>query len=101
MKGSEPPRIKVKPQNIKTMEIQIKGFNVKISAKDEQLYHTKHNQHDTLTLLNWLSMALHSGANYQDSITCHAIADDMRNAARELFTICKENGLYEPHNKTR
>lgn len=79
------------------MKIQFHDYEINITAKMKG--NAKAYKEDTQYLLNFISCAMHSGANWQDAQGCHFLADDMRNSGRKIFETLDKQGFYKDINK--
>ena len=74
------------------MRVVLDGNIVEIRAKNcEEGRFTKT---DTMNVMNWLSLCLKEAAKYNEEIGCPVCANEMREAADNLYEKLKKYGYY-------
>lgn len=76
------------------MKLIIDGMEVEIRAKQNSDTDNKDKRETTLWLLNQISLAFQTSADYHDRLGCNAIAKDMRQKGSDIYEYLDSKGLY-------
>lgn len=75
------------------MTIKLGAFELNLSAKYS--FNKRANKSDLISVLNELSLVYMEAARYNETISAHAVANDYKKKADQLYNLCKDMGAYE------
>lgn len=77
------------------MTISIDGYTIDIKAKYGASADRRMNKHDTMSVLNLISIWASEAARKMDRDGCHSIAKSARDAGNNIYLLLDSKGYYD------
>lgn len=80
------------------MTIMINGYEVEIKAKYTNFgahHNERFNKHDTMAVLNQISIWAHEASERYTSIGCNALSKTAKNASNDMYEVLESKSYFK------